>query len=96
MRAPLPGNREEGWSYRVLLQLQPLPIGKGGPSLGGVPVGGGGNGSCFLLHSEHLAAGLVFVVRALPGIDDPGEEARELVRVVSGSQRASSSHLAQK
>ena len=67
----------KGGSYRVLLQLQPLPVGKGGASLGRVPVGGGRNGPCFLLHSEHLTAGLVLVVCALPGIDNPGEEARE-------------------
>lgn len=68
-------------SYRVLLQLQPLPIGKGGPSLGGVPVGGGGNGPRFLLHGEYLAAGLVFIVRALPGIDNPEKKPEELVRL---------------
>lgn len=69
---------DEGGSYRVLLQLQPLPVGKGGPSLRRIPVWSWGNGPCFPLHSEHLTAGLVFVVRALPSIDDPGEE--KLVR----------------
>lgn len=84
-----PGTGGKGGSYRVLLQLQPLPIGKGGASLGGVPVGGGHNGPCLLLHSEHFAAGLVLIVCALPGIDNPGEEARKSVRVISENLRAS-------
>lgn len=80
MWVPLPRPAGTAGSYRVLLQLQPLPIGKGGPSLGGVPVGGGGNGPRFLLHSQYLAAGLVFVVRALPSIDNPEKKPEELVR----------------
>ena len=72
-----PESGGEGGSYRVLLQLQPLPVGKRGPSLSWVPVWGWGNGPCFLLHSEHLTAGLVFIVCALPSIDDPGGEARK-------------------
>lgn len=67
--------KDQEGAYRVLFQLQPFPIGKGGPSLGWVPVWGWGHSPCLLLHSEHLTAGLVFIVCALPGIDNPGEEA---------------------